>query len=254
MKRINCIIGLFLLCTACNPTGNSGESNSKDANSISDPASTNELVNGPKLLTDSLLKDTFLLSPGFIVSNVLPINDEKEGNYEINAVLMLDSLKRKNKLNEYLAKLDVGQTKEATAFVYDTIGFGKAKVVVWGINYGTYEACPFMNGKSVFLTSFVSEKPVATQRIMAISSSADAPLYQDVNSWCKLESSRLISCIDSVKSGGDMVSEGEKEFEESVSYTISKKWELSEDGSIKEVENKKSPEKKERKLVEVEFD
>jgi len=253
MKKINCILGLIVLLASCNPSGNSGESTTKDSShSVNNPASVNELANGSKILTDSILKDTFLLSSGFIVANVLPMDDKKEGSYEINAVLMIDSLKRKNKYNEYLAKLDVGQTKEATAYVYDTIGFGKGNVVVWGINYGTFEACPFMNGKSIFLTSFVDGKPVTTQRIMAISNAADAPLYQEVTSSCQLESSRLISCIDSVETGGDMVSEGENEYEESISYTISKKWQLGEDGTIHEVENKKSPEKKERKLVEVE--
>ena len=148
-----------------------------------------------------------------------------------------------------MAQLDIGQTKESSAWVYDTLSYATGKLIVWGITYSSYEACPSFAGKKIFITTISNEdKPQNTIQLMEVSGAADAPVYGSITGQCSISEDLSIACSDSLINGQYVdPTEKEKGYEEKVTSLCTRKYKIEDNGIIKELENKKSPEKTAKK-------
>lgn len=78
-----------------------------------------------------------------------------EMEYELNTFYKIDSLKQINKYEDYVSSLDIGQMKNSEAFALGFLDLGNNKqLFLWGLQYTTYEACPFMHGTTVYGSLF----------------------------------------------------------------------------------------------------
>ncbi|MFL5728509.1 MAG: hypothetical protein ACJ75J_03385 [Cytophagaceae bacterium] len=245
----NFLIALICLaCWSCN-SGKVSETSKTDSLTASGTNSESSHREWNLKINDRLLKDSVAIPSAFI-NSILPYTQE-EGGWEIRTYLMIDSLKKNKKYEEYVESLDIGQTKSAEAWVYDTLEFGNTKAVLWGISHSSYEACPFFSGRSVYLSTFsAGDKAIGTQRILEISSGGDAPYYGSTSGECTLNSTGTISCLDSLVSGGETVTVKGKEYEEVVTSTVSRTLQIEKDGTIRPLKNTKSAEIKTNKLIE----
>lgn len=101
-------------------------------------------------------------------------------SWQIRKFIQIDSFKQINKYEEYLAGLDIGQTKYAIANV-----FGKVKVnditeiLLWSTDYATYEACPYGYGTYIFGTIFTNFTATQTTILAQKSGGGDPPAWGD---------------------------------------------------------------------------
>jgi hypothetical protein len=245
MKKYYAILSFSLFISACSPNKPTDNKGVVKDSTVSVSSSGNSF---PILVTDSSMKDSFPLSSSFLKKYVLPQIDKINENWTLNDFLKIDSLKTAGKYKEYVEHLDIGQTKESSAWIYDTLSDVSGKVIVWGITYSSYEACPSFSGKNIFITTISQDdKYQNTIKLLEISGFADPPVYSSITGQCILNADLSIACMDSLMYGEYIdPSATEKGYDETTRSTCTRKYKIENDGRIKELENKKSPEKKER--------
>jgi hypothetical protein len=79
---------------------------------------------------------------------------ESELEYHLKDLHMIDSLKLNDGYTEYVKKLDIGMIKNSIAFRIGHVSMAAGKIFLWGIDYGSYEACPYFSGKLVIASVF----------------------------------------------------------------------------------------------------
>ena len=131
-------------------------------------------------------------------------------SYEINTFCKIDSLKAEGVHSEYVAKLDIGMTKESIAFRIGMVSMpNDAKLFLWGIESSSYEACPFHQGKTIIAT-FVNENKNNTHFIVGeISSAGDPPSMMSQVTTAKIFADGKIE-IKSVTISDDIDTPGEE--------------------------------------------
>lgn len=105
----------------------------------------------------------------------------------INEFCEIDSLKENGAYEEYLKKIDIGMTKSSFAFKigYLTLPTG-INVFLWGIEYSSYEACPYFSGK-ILIATFVTESGKNSSFLVGESSgSGDPPSTGNTDLWCTI--------------------------------------------------------------------
>lgn len=105
----------------------------------------------------------------------------------INEFCEIDSLKENGAFEEYLKKIDIGMTKSSIAFKigYLTLPTG-TNVFLWGIEYSSYEACPYFSGK-ILVATYVNESGKNSSFLIAESSGAgDPPATGKTDLWCTI--------------------------------------------------------------------
>jgi len=99
-------------------------------------------------------------------------------SYQITTFLKLDSLKNNGKYENYLDDLDIGMMARSNANLYAKINVSDSLfMVLWYINYSTYEACPFSAGTVIFGTLFNNSKALNTSVLGEVSGGGDAPYW-----------------------------------------------------------------------------
>ena len=93
------------------------------------------------------------LNGQYLTEQLLESSPTFNGEYYIKIFCELDSLKSVGAYEEYVRNLDIGMMQVADAFVEGIIQLDDQKqILLWSINYSTYEACPFASGAAVYGT------------------------------------------------------------------------------------------------------
>ncbi len=199
MKKYYSIFFLLISIFACSPNKPADNKGEVKDSTVS-VSSSGKLF--PILVTDSTMKDSFPLSSSFVRKYILPLGDKIKENWTVNDFLQIDSLKAAGKYQEYVAHLDIGQTKESSAWIYDTLSYSTGKLVVWGITYSSYEACPSFSGKNIFITTISNDdKYQNTIKLLELSGFADPPVYSNITGQCMIKADLSIFGGDSIMNG-----------------------------------------------------
>jgi hypothetical protein len=202
----------------------------------------------PILINDATMKDSFPLDVSFMKKYIYPQKEFLGENWHITEFVKMDSLKTAGKYEEYLAHLDIGQTKDAKAYIYDTLSYASGKAYIWGITFNSFEACPSFAGKIIYITSVPNEgKYQYSVRLLENSSAMDAPVYGSKSGQCSINENLFIVCKDTMVNGESLEEKG-KSIEETYTTTSERKIRISNSGKIELLENNRSPEKKNRTL------
>ena len=104
----------------------------------------------------------------------------QENEYLIKAAIRIDSLKLINEYEAYVEKIDIGMIQEASSFGNGLLELTpNRKLLIWQINYKTYEACPFAEGSIVFGTLLENTEIGGTIQLAEKSSGGDPPAWNE---------------------------------------------------------------------------
>ncbi len=98
-------------------------------------------------------------------------------NWLISEVLKINSLKQSKKYKNYVSKLDIGQMKDASAYILNQITFKDTAVILWAINYSSYEACPFYAGSEFYASLIHQGKVLKSFKVAKYEGAGDAPVH-----------------------------------------------------------------------------
>ncbi len=111
-----------------------------------------------------------------LLTTNLDSNFAWEMEFELNTYYKIDSLKRAGAYEDYVASLDIGQMKNSEAYPVGYIELApNKKLFLWGLEYGTYEACPFMAGTTIYGSIFENGVQTSTRVFAEAMSGGDPP-------------------------------------------------------------------------------
>jgi hypothetical protein len=113
-----------------------------------------------------------------LISNVAEGNLCENNTYQVDYFLQFDSLKAIGKYQDYLDSLDIGMMAHSEAYAIQIMNLTEdSKLFVWAVDYGTYEACPYGYGTTIYGSLFTDDIFKNTVLIGDISGGADAPYW-----------------------------------------------------------------------------
>jgi hypothetical protein len=110
-----------------------------------------------------------------LVSNFSGSEDYND-NY-VYEVLRLNHLKRMAQYEDYVNLLDLGQLKDANAYWIGRIEKGDTALILWNVQYSSYEACPFYSGNEIFVSVIHEGIVKKCIKIGEYSTGGDAPYW-----------------------------------------------------------------------------
>jgi len=102
---------------------------------------------------------------------------EDFGDNYVFEVLRLNHLKRMSQYEDYVNLLDLGQLKDANAYWIGRIEKGDTALILWNVQYSSYEACPFYAGNEIFVSLIHEGIVKKCVKIGEYSSGGDAPYW-----------------------------------------------------------------------------
>lgn len=82
----------------------------------------------------------------------------EEHSYDIEQFYHIDSLKQENKYMDYVKGLDIGMIKYSNVYAISQIKINDStSILLWALEYGSYEACPYSSGTTVYFTVLVNK-------------------------------------------------------------------------------------------------
>ena len=129
-----------------------------------------------------------------MLSKTLHQEEVSESNrYYLNDYKTIKEAKLDGKYDAFLEKLDIGMIKDADAFYLGRLEFGDSiGIVIWQLNYSSYEACPFFSGIHILATSIYEGKVIQTIEIAGHEINADAPISAENYYLSRVTSKGLI--------------------------------------------------------------
>lgn len=157
----------------------------------------------------------------YLTKNLIENDPTEAATYIINSFLSIDSLKAEGEYEEYVNSLDLGMMKESQAFAEGIIAVsGKNNILLWSLDYSTYEACPYASGALVFGTFLENYEVVNTVLLAEVSGGADAPFWWETRVSSVIRSTD-IKTIRIERSGGDEDKNGKEIIEKTEDhYTV----------------------------------
>lgn len=125
-----------------------------------------------------------------LYSNYVP--SEKWNSYYVDEVIGMNLRKRNSTYESYLESLDLTMLKDANAFAIQLFAKNDVAFMLWGIEYSSYEACPFYAGWELYLSVIKEGKVDKCIKVGGIQSAGDPPAMSsmmglfDLNSDLKL--------------------------------------------------------------------
>jgi hypothetical protein len=127
-----------------------------------------------------------------------------EGEYYMEVFCELDSLKSAGAYADYVNNLDIGMMQVADAFVEGIIDLGEGKhMLLWSINFSTYEACPYASGAAVYGTLLSNYEVQNTMLLAEVSGGGDPPAWGDTNVSTEITAEFEIETYSLNRSGED---------------------------------------------------
>ena len=200
---------ILLVLTAVVFACNSAKKDEKNVQStlISEEISLDSLALD-KIFADSTMKN---LEPDEVKSLVKDLEDTSIFYGLTDSFLKIDSLKKSGKYEEYVSKLDIGMFKDIKAIQYKDFDLGNGKSLkIWGYGYDSYEACPYTNGKVLFVSTFEKGKSLTCIPFAYYQNWADAPMYENFKSNSILHKDGSLTIEEFNTSGG--TDEKDKEY------------------------------------------
>jgi hypothetical protein len=126
------------------------------------------------------------------------IEDSRQLQGILNDFCRIDSLRSLQKYQDYLDSIDIGMTREATAYKLGTIQLSpRSNLMLWGLNFSSYEACPLFAGNLVIGT-ITSSEGCTHVPLGKIFSSVDPPVFfseqltsEITDKWIAINSTRV---------------------------------------------------------------
>lgn len=135
----------------------------------------------------------------------------------IDDVLFFDSLRLNDAYDGYVEVLDIGMMKDAYAYVTENIKLDDStNLLLWAIDFTTYEACPFFAGTTLYASVFRNNQVQSCTLIGETSGGGDAPYWSETYIRCSIEHGK-ISATKIDRNGGDTDEEGNDLVTESTS-------------------------------------
>lgn len=76
--------------------------------------------------------------------------------FDIDNFYTIDSIKDAGKYAKYVRDLDIGMTKNSMTYAVGQMNLDeKTILLVWALSYGSYEACPYSSGTSIYFSIVV---------------------------------------------------------------------------------------------------
>jgi len=124
--------------------------------------------------TNSLSSDEVkYLSYGFVETDV-----SYEGLSPVQDVLFFDSLQADGSYESYISAVDIGMMVRSDAFVAQkVIVDDSTSVLLWIVDYATYEACPYASGKILYGSVLRNGEVTSCTILGEDSGGADAPIW-----------------------------------------------------------------------------
>ena len=98
--------------------------------------------------------------------------------------------KQKGTYQEYVDNLDLAQLKDATAHPYGQLNLDSAIVLLWIIDYSSFEACPFYTGKDLYASVIQNDSVQTTVYLGNEGSGGDPPMFAET--FMKLKITKLL--------------------------------------------------------------
>ena len=100
------------------------------------------------------------------------------GGWRLNTFIEIDSIKKAGGYEEYLNNLDLGQARYCIGHVIGKVDFNsQSTLLIWNLDYATYEACPYGYGTYIFGTIFTNGVGTNTCMLAESSGGGDPPSW-----------------------------------------------------------------------------
>jgi hypothetical protein len=212
MKKYFYLAGLGLLLSSCggeSTPGGDSDSTKTDtvaalpANSAIDPALLAKFTVSTAIpfaqdsayLASMILNDTNkltadelrYLSYGFVDTEV-----SYEGLIPVEDALFFDSLKADGSYDGYIETADIGMMIRSEAHVAQKVKVDDSTdVLLWVVDFGTYEACPYASGKILYGSVLRNGVVTSTTILGEDSGGADAPVWSTTVSLVSMTSNGI---------------------------------------------------------------
>ncbi|MBK9190671.1 MAG: hypothetical protein IPM77_03715 [Crocinitomicaceae bacterium] len=156
------------------------------------------------------------LTYGFVDSDI-----SYSGLYHVDDFYFFDSLSNiEGAYEEYLSVLDIGMMAQANVFAVQRLKLDDStSIMLWCVNYSTYEACPYASGTIMYGTIIRNDHVTSCTILGEDSSGADAPVWGETLVLCSLKKDQMTAwrrdknCDgEQDEEGNDIVDESENEF------------------------------------------
>lgn len=125
-------------------------------------------------------------------------------NEYLNDFFRLDSLITNKKYDEYIGQLDIGMIKTCNAYINgQLIVSDDINIILWSLNYSTYEACPYTSGTKILGTLFYNGTNKNTIQLGESSGGGDAPMYWETNVYSIINTKQIITHLKSFVAEAD---------------------------------------------------
>lgn len=160
------------------------------------------------------------------LSNKLTNNEETQQQvHYLNDFYNIETAKIKNTYEDFVSKLDIGMTKDASCKAIGQAQFSDSTgIILWQLEYSSYEACPSFSGKHAFATYFENGKLIETMLIALDESGADAPYSYIAQKEIRIKKTGWLYA--------SYFSQAKEEDEIEELTTDTKKWEITSTGFL----------------------
>jgi hypothetical protein len=160
---------------------------------------------------DSLFINTLEIEPAienylkastvkYFTENFVGIDTEGYLDSAIEGFLEIDSLKKNNKYEEYLQHLDIGNIRDANAFLIQEWNFSKdTRASLWAIKFSSYEACPYYEGTDIYLSMVKNDSLLYTVQVGSKYHAADPPMGFESNLFSEQKGNQLFIKLSQVE-------------------------------------------------------
>lgn len=127
-------------------------------------------------------------------------NDFRYIKYRIESYFQFHHLKDSIGEDAYMEDIDLGMTQNCDAYVNKKVNLTeKTSLLIWSLDYSTYEACPFYAGTYVLATLCVDGKVSHTVFVGESSGGGDAPVWSSIEMSSTITNDVIdVKCVEEV--------------------------------------------------------
>lgn len=134
-------------------------------------------------------------------------------DWKVQTFIRLDSIRKNGGWDDYQESLDLGQARYSNANVIGKIQLSdQTFILLWHIQYATYEACPYAEGSYVLGTLFTKDVGINTTLLAELSGGGDPPAWGDTKVTSLVSSDQIVT--ESLERWGEEDYESGEEFVE----------------------------------------
>jgi hypothetical protein len=252
MKHITALLALLLIIQACSSEEKNGKENTSKENTEIDTTQVDsvQIDTVVEVQGEDLLESTQKLLSKFGTEYQIPFsidttnisemaNNENEGvklsfeqlenladtilahnysqsiSYNIKKYGEFEKMKEEGGYENYVNSIDIGMMKDIHAFLVGKIVIDETTyILLWSIDYASYEACPYYSAEIICGTLITENKIQNCSILGELSGGGDAPYWSDVSLFSEIESEGFNS-IKIERMGGEEDEDGNEIVEES---------------------------------------